>query len=211
MASNWTQGTPRGAFPAPLSPATLASLDGRLGGLPLNGGTQDAARDADEIKQQFKKAMRRLTSTVSIIAAQEKTARFGIVVTSVSSVSMEPPAILVCINHSASIYQPLIRTRRFSVNMLQEQHHDLIGPFSRLASDERFAYGSWSEANSVPVLDDAQATLLCRVDGTFCYGSHDIVIGHIDAITVAEPVLPLLWQDGRPAASRALPGETAKA
>lgn len=197
MASNWTQGTPRTAYPAPLPP-------------PL-GGAADPALGPDEIKQQFKKAMRRLTSTVSIIAAQEKSARFGIVVTSVSSVSMEPPAILVCINHSASIYQPLLRTRRFSVNMLQEQHQDLIGPFSRLASDERFAYGAWSDAQGVPVLDNAQATLLCRVDGTFCYGSHDIVIGHIEAITVAEPVLPLLWQDGRPAASHALADERVKA
>lgn len=196
MAINWTENALKSAFQASLSSTTPISLDHER---------RDSMKGPEAITQQFKKAMRRLTGTVSIIATQEKAARFGMVVTTVSAVCTDPPAILVCVNRSAKMYYPLIHTRRFTVNLLEERQYKLIAPFSgKLGHDERFAHGTWSEVNCLPVLGGAQATLLCRVDGELSYGSHDIVIGHVDAVMVAEPVSPLLWQDGRPAASRVL-------
>jgi flavin reductase (DIM6/NTAB) family NADH-FMN oxidoreductase RutF len=186
MAINWTDGALRGAFPA-------AQAD------PL------IEPPIDPITQQFKKAMRRLTGTVSIIATQEHSLRYGMVVTAVNAVCMEPPAILVCVNRSATIYDPLARTRRFSVNMLAEGQHALVAPFSsKIGHEERFSHGHWSDLAGLPVLAGAQATLFCTVDGTLSYGSHDILVGHVEAVDVAEPVAPLLWQDGRPTASRVL-------
>jgi flavin reductase (DIM6/NTAB) family NADH-FMN oxidoreductase RutF len=182
MAINWTESALRGAFPA-----------------------VQADPPIDPVLQQFKKAMRRLTGTVSIIATQEHSLRYGMVVTAVNAVCMEPPAILVCVNRSATIYEPLSRMRRFSVNMLQERQHGLIGPFSgKMGHEERFVHGAWGEVAGLPVLEGAQATLFCSVDGTLSYGSHDILVGHVEAVDVSDPVAPLLWQDGRPHASRLL-------
>ncbi|MBA3772367.1 MAG: flavin reductase [Ramlibacter sp.] len=195
MTKNWTQSALKD-YQMPLSSTAPASL----------------ASDPDTITHQFKKAMRRLTATVSIITTQEQGERFGMVVTAVSAVCTEPPAILVCINRSASIYAPLTRIRRFSVNLLQERQHGLIAPFSsKLEHHERFAHGAWGEAECLPVLGGAQATLFCRVDGELGYGSHDVLIGHVESVRVADPIWPLLWQDGRPAASRMLLDERVQA
>lgn len=186
MAINWTDGALRGAFPA-------VQAD------PL------ADPPADPITLQFKKAMRRLTGTVSIIATQEDSLRWGMVVTAVNAVCMEPPAVLVCVNRSATMYEPLARTRRFTVNLLQERQHGLVAPFSsKIGHEERFSHGDWRESGGLPVLAGAQATLFCTVDGTLSYGSHDILVGYVEAVDVADPVAPLLWQDGRPTASRLL-------
>jgi flavin reductase (DIM6/NTAB) family NADH-FMN oxidoreductase RutF len=163
------------------------------------------ARDATKLARDFKQAMRRLTATVSIVATREQTSRYGMTATALSAVCADPPAILVCINRSATLYTSLLRTRRFSVNLLHERQSDLIEPFSgKLAHDMRFTFGVWRDVDDLPVLDDAQATLLCRVDGGIRYGSHDVVIGRVEAATVIESISPLLWQDGGPAAARAL-------
>lgn len=160
---------------------------------------------ADALAQHFKAAMRRLTSTVSIVATRDASARYGMAATAVSALSTEPPAILVCINRAATLHAPLMRARRFSLNLLHERQLDLIGPFSgKLDHDARFAHGDWRDAHGVPTLAGAQATLWCAVDGDFSYGSHTIVIGRIESVSVAGPVAPLLWQDGAPCAARAL-------
>lgn len=154
----------------------------------------------------FKKAMRRLTSTVSIISTNEGPERFGMVATAVSSVSSDPPAILICVNRSASIHEPLLRRRRFSVNLLRSDQSHLIPVFSGKAPrSERFRHGIWNERFELPFLAGAQANLFCEVDGQFAYGSHEIIIGKVRAASAADSVAPLLWQDGMPVGACALP------
>ncbi|AYZ68216.1 flavin reductase [Burkholderia multivorans] len=166
----------------------------------------DRSQPDDAVVASFKKAMRRLTSTISIIATDEGSERFGMVATAVSSVSSDPPAILVCINRSASICEPLLRRRRFSVNLLRSDQSHLIPVFSgKVPSRERFAYGTWDERHALPFLAGAQANLFCDVDGQFAYGSHEVVIGRVRAASAADAISPLLWQDGMPAGACALP------
>lgn len=164
------------------------------------------AEEIEAVARQFKKAMRRLTATVSIIATREQASSYGMAATAVSSLCTEPPALLICINRTATLYRPLMRTRHFSVNLLHEHQVDLIAPFSgKLEHDARFVHGAWRESRGLPVLDGAQATLFCVVDGGLSYGSHDVVVGRVTAVAAADDVAPLLWQDGGPAVSRTLP------
>ncbi|CAB3751385.1 flavin reductase [Burkholderia sp. MSh2] len=172
----------------------------------------DHSRSDDAVVANFKKAMRRLTSTICIIATDEGSERFGMVATAVSSVSSDPPAILVCINRAASIWEPLLRRRRFSVNLLRADQSHLIPVFSgKVPSRERFAHGAWDERHALPFLTGAQANLFCDVDGQLAYGSHEVVIGRVRAATAADAIAPLLWQDGMPAGACALPALRAPA
>jgi flavin reductase (DIM6/NTAB) family NADH-FMN oxidoreductase RutF len=160
----------------------------------------------EAVNTGFKKAMRRLTSTVSIIATSEGKEPFGMVATAVSSVSSDPPAILICVNRSASIHAPLLRRGCFSVNLLRTDHRHLIPVFSgKVPRLERFSHGIWNERFELPFLADAQANLFCDVDGQFAYGSHDVVIGKVRAASATETVSPLLWQDGTAVSTCALP------
>ncbi|ALK32567.1 flavin reductase family protein [Burkholderia plantarii] len=231
MASPWSNARTDGAIRAALEAAVAAPAAGRARpGAVSAVGAADAAKDAQaahaengaaarpepagtgrdgrdeaELARQFRHAMRRLTAAVSIVATREHGARYGMTATALSTLSTEPPAIVVCINRNASVYLPLARTRRFSVNLLQARQADLIAPFSgKLEHAARFAFGAWREARGLPVLSGAQATLLCRVDVMYGYGSHDLVIGRVEAVTAAESVAPLLWQNGGPAAASGL-------
>ncbi|RMP46198.1 Flavin reductase domain-containing protein [Pseudomonas amygdali pv. lachrymans] len=77
----------------------------------------------------FKKAMRRLTSTVTLVATEHEGTPYGMAATAVSSVCSDPPSILVCINHSASVYLPLLERGKFSVNLLQTGQAELVSVF----------------------------------------------------------------------------------
>jgi flavin reductase (DIM6/NTAB) family NADH-FMN oxidoreductase RutF len=148
--------------------------------------------------QQFRLAMRRLAATVSIVATSENGVRHGMTATSVASVSMEPPSLLVSIKRTASIHDPLLRRGRFSVNLLFERQHSYSQVFSgKLAGEDRFDVGAWrQDSHGVPYLDEALANVFCAVDRSLEYGSHTIAIGRVLEARVAHPIDPLIHLDG---------------
>lgn len=103
--------------------------------------------DGDAIAGEFKRAMRRLASTVTIVGTADANGnRYGTTATAVDSVSMNPPSLLVCINHAASIHAPLSGRGAFCVNVLTTEHERLVSAFSgRLTGEERFAVGDWRD------------------------------------------------------------------
>jgi flavin reductase (DIM6/NTAB) family NADH-FMN oxidoreductase RutF len=178
-----------------VSSETLASGIGRLTGL-------QAFTESDAVTDAFKKAMRRLTSTVSLIATDREGVPFGMAATAVTSVCTDPPSILVCINQSASMYTPLIESGRFSVNLLRVGQEDLVSVFSGAVNGPaRFETAEWQRCNELPYLPSAQASLFCTVAQRMSYGTHEIIIAQVDDVLVAHAIDPLLWQDGKPTAS----------
>jgi flavin reductase (DIM6/NTAB) family NADH-FMN oxidoreductase RutF len=147
----------------------------------------------------FRKAMRRLTSAVSVISTVHDGIRHGITVTSVTSVSMAPPSLLFCINRAASLHDPVIRSGRFCVNILHAYQIDIADAFSgRAPGETRFLCGEWaSDDEDVPYLIPAQANIFCEADAVSSYGTHSIVIGKVLKVAVRGQVAPLLYQDGQ--------------
>lgn len=158
--------------------------------------------DKGSVTQEFKKAMRRLTSTVTLIATEHEGAPFGMAATAVTSVCTDPSSILVCINHGASMYRPLIGHGRFSVNLLRVGQEDLVKVFGgAVTGPARFETADWQHANGLPYLPSGQASLFCTVAQRMSHGTHEIIIGHVDDLVVAQDITPLLWQDGKPTGS----------
>jgi flavin reductase (DIM6/NTAB) family NADH-FMN oxidoreductase RutF len=153
----------------------------------------------DEVGGNFRKAMRRLTSAVSVISTMHDGMRHGITVTSVTSVSMTPPSLLVCINRNARFHHPLVRAGRFCVNILHAHQIDIADAFSgRTGDGDRFLTGEWaSDDEDMPYLIPAQASIFCETDALSSYGTHTIVIGKVRHVAVRGQVAPLLYQDGQ--------------
>jgi flavin reductase (DIM6/NTAB) family NADH-FMN oxidoreductase RutF len=146
----------------------------------------------------FRGAMRALASTVSIVTAASARQRFGMMATSVVSVSAAPPSLLVCVNKTASMHDPLLKSRVFCVNILHAWQSELAQAFGSKDVADRFTHGDWfSDERAVPHLSDAQANIFCEVDDVHAYGSHSIVIGKVYRLDVRKPVHPLVYQDGR--------------
>ena len=155
-------------------------------------------RDAAELTAAFKAAMRRLASTVTIVSTAHDGLRYGMAATAVSSVTASPPAILACVNRSASIHAALNLGARYCINLLSPAHADIVGAFSgQLAGDERFSRGDWRTGIvGQPYLADAAACVFCVLALSTPYGSHSIVVGEVEAVLLPGDPEPLVYRDG---------------
>jgi flavin reductase (DIM6/NTAB) family NADH-FMN oxidoreductase RutF len=162
----------------------------------------------DQVTGDFKRAMRRLASTVTIISTADANGnRYGMTATAVNSLTMDPPSLLICANQSASIHDPLTGRGRFCVNVLTTEHEELVSAFSgRLKGDARFGVGEWHDENGIPYLEGAQCNLFCDVDRIVPFSTHSVIIGRVSAVRVEEGISPLIYADGKLGATQALTG-----
>jgi flavin reductase len=145
----------------------------------------------------FRTAMRRLATTVSVVTCADEDGWHGITATAVTSVCIEPPAVLVCINTATAFYGRLSASGNFCVNLLGSPHVQISQAFGgSLKGIERFEKGNWTLVRHLPCLIDAQANLFCKTASVTHFGTHGIFIGGVDEVRFAEDAAPLVYQDG---------------
>lgn len=151
-----------------------------------------------DLAADFKAAMRRLASTVTIVTTRSGEQRHGMTATAVTSLTTSPPSLLVCVSQSASIHDPIGASGQFCINLLACDHHHLVPVFSgKMMGEERFASGDWvADEMGIPCLVDAQANVFCTVVQHMSYGSHSIFIGTVDKVLLFGVTSPLLYQEG---------------
>ncbi|HMT47156.1 MAG TPA: flavin reductase family protein [Novosphingobium sp.] len=151
-----------------------------------------------ELPGKFKAAMRRLASAVAIVAAKGDAGPVGMAATSVTSLTADPPAVLICVNRSTLLHGLLVPTAPLSVNLLSRHQQDVSAAFGGgVPQEERFRIGDWQDGpGGVPLLAGAQANLSCVIDAMLAYGTHSIVIARVLSAEVSEDVAPLIYQDG---------------
>ena len=154
---------------------------------------------SDTIQDDFKQAMRRLASTIALVTSGRGDGWTGMAATAVTSVTADPPTILVAVNRNASLSPVLAEHRQFCVNLLAERHRDLVslfsGPTKGLA---RFETGGWETSEEgLPVLSDAVASLMCTTSMTLEVATHTLFIGEVTRIVNHPTIDPLIWVDGK--------------
>lgn len=153
-----------------------------------------------QLVQSMKAGMRRLASGVSVISAVDQNgARYAMTASSVTSVSDDPPSLLVCINRSARICPVLLKGQTFAINLLGQPHADVsIVCSTGDQGDKRFDVGHWAlTALGTPIIADAEAVFECCVDDVHTYGTHNIVIGKIASVIITDAGAdPLIYCDG---------------
>ncbi len=157
----------------------------------------DIATDAD-LAQQFRAAMRRLAATVTVVTTREGDEHHGMAATAVTSLSVDPPSLLVCVNQSASMHDIVHRRQAFCINILGQQHGPLCEAFGgKLAGAERFKVGDWAEDDGgLRYLTDAPANIFCVMEQHHRYATHTIFIGRVQRIRLADQSDPLLYYAG---------------
>ncbi len=154
--------------------------------------SEDSAAPTDA----FRAAMRRLAATVTIVTAADHQRRHGMTATAVTSLSMEPPSLLVCLNRQTLLHDILLGARRFCVNVLHCEQSALSAAFAgAVPPDGRFALGAWRWDDGLPVLADAQAALVCRRTAALPFGTHTIFVGEVMHAAHREEVAPLIYQN----------------
>jgi flavin reductase (DIM6/NTAB) family NADH-FMN oxidoreductase RutF len=147
-----------------------------------------------------RRVMRHVGSTVTIITT-DNGKPFGMVATAMMSLSLEPPALAIGINHSASVCGPLLERQAFCVNILSRHDDDISRRFTKLSGAARFSAGNWSADESgifrgIPFLATAQAALFCTVQQSIDSGTHSLIVGSILRAIDSSVDDPLLYCDG---------------
>ncbi|WP_407148696.1 flavin reductase family protein [Bradyrhizobium sp. ORS 86] len=148
----------------------------------------------------FRGAMRHLTGGVSVITAGRGTDISGMTVTSVSSLSVDPPSLIVSINRAASSWPLIARHGVFGVNILTADQLDIAERFTGkdgLKGADRFAGAEWTtRASGVPLLIGALAAIDCEVEETIERHSHAIVIGRVLDVIASQRTAALAYWHG---------------
>ena len=149
------------------------------------------------IKDNFRLAMRRYIYSVSIMSNKDNADNpNAITVSSVTSISMNPPSLLICINKSSRIHDTIELGSKFCINLLNSNQQNL----SNICSDEemydqRFKDKNWN-LDDIPFLQNAQANIFCKVDKLTSYHTHTIVIGLVEEANYADEISTLTYVDG---------------
>ncbi len=145
----------------------------------------------------FREAMSRVAGAVHLITTDGPAGRGGLTATAVTSVSDEPPTLLVCLNKSSRTATILRQNMAFAVNTLGASQQELANIFAGrtpAAGETRFTHGNWRRgAAGQPVLDDALMHFEARVIDIRPVASHYVVLGEIVGITLGPDLRGLVY------------------
>ena len=167
----------------------------------MNSVVRNITLDHEVSSDEFRGAMRHLAGGVSVITAGRGRDISGMTVTSVSSLSVDPPALIVSINREASSWPLVKRYGFFGVNILTSDQIDIAERFTGkggLKGAARFAGADWTtRASGVPLLVGALAAIDCEVEDVVERHSHAIVIGRVLDVAVSARTAALAYWQGR--------------
>ena len=148
----------------------------------------------------FRQAMRALSSGVAIVTCGEGERRTGCTVTALSSLSLTPPTLIVCLGRTASTLLGLREAGAFAVNLLAARHEGLANRFSGRGGAHgvrRFEGAEWTTlATGAPILADAVAAFDCLVEEAIERHSHAIVLGAVVSLKEGADEPPLAHSRG---------------
>jgi flavin reductase (DIM6/NTAB) family NADH-FMN oxidoreductase RutF len=153
----------------------------------------------DALAADFRGAMRRLASGVALVTtADESGARYGIAMTALMSLSMEPPSLLIAVNRTASLCEPLVARGRFGISLLGRDQEQACQDFVAAPVNKRFESAEWDTHDSgIPLLRSALAGIVCTLDHAEPFGSHMVIRGLVDYVSLASTSDALVYLDGR--------------
>ena len=167
----------------------------------MNVVPRDLMTEIPVLPADFRGAMRHLTGGVSVITAGRGKDITGMTVTSVTSLSVEPPTLLVSINRDASSFPLIRRHGAFGVNILNADQLDVAERFAGkggLKGADRFAGAQWvTSVSGVPLLVGALSAFDCEVEEIVERHSHGIVIGRVRDIKSSTRNAALAYWHGK--------------
>jgi flavin reductase (DIM6/NTAB) family NADH-FMN oxidoreductase RutF len=145
---------------------------------------------------EFRGALGRFGSSVSVVTSKCKDGELrGITVSAFSSLSLNPPLILICIDNRSSLVEHLAEGCAFAVNILGEDQEIHSRRFASKEPNRFEGVGFKEGVLGSPLLDNALATLECKVVSNYAGGDHTIVVGEVEATSFTDDK-PLLYFRG---------------
>jgi flavin reductase len=153
---------------------------------------------SSDLKKEFLNSMRGVSSTVNVISSQHESTKHAMTASSVVSLSLDPPSMLVCVNKGAAIHKILDKERFFCINILSKNQIDLANLCSSADDeDSRFNSKEWSFKDNIPYNSASNANIFCRCFESFHHTSHSVFFGEVMEVINNNKEGPLMYGGGK--------------
>ena len=147
-------------------------------------------------KNELRRVMGHFATGVTVITTCDESGNpFGLTANAVSSVSLVPPLILVCVDKKADTYPYFERSKVFVVNILSDAQESISRRFATSGIEKFDGIGYHKNESGCAVLDDAVGHIDCRIVQAYDAGDHTIYVGEVETVD-ANDVPPLLFFRG---------------
>jgi flavin reductase (DIM6/NTAB) family NADH-FMN oxidoreductase RutF len=144
----------------------------------------------------MRRTIGRFATGVAVVTTLDGDEPHGMTVNSLTSVSLEPPLLLVCLTTGARTTEAVVRHGRFAVNILGARQQEIALRFARRGEDHFDGLSLEYGDHDVPVVPGALAHLECTVERHFEAGDHVVVFGSVTRVC-DRPGAPLAFLGGR--------------
>ncbi len=148
------------------------------------------------IEADFKQALSCWASGVSVVTAESAGQKYGVTVSSFSSLSLKPPLILFCLNDNSQMLPLIDEAKGFAVNILSTAQGDVSGHFATPGREPGPHFGEIEIEGDVgphPVLAGVSAHLQCELHNKLAEGDHTIIVGKVVAAAGNPEAAPLVY------------------
>ncbi|MBD8605502.1 flavin reductase [Aeromicrobium fastidiosum] len=166
-------------------------------GVPLSGsGADEVAVDSAAGPDAVRAMHRTMITGVTVVSTDSNGEPRGLAVNAFSSVSLEPPLILICVQKNSSTYSHLIASKYFGVSVLAADQMGVARVFAT-KQERKFDHVEWHRGElGVPLLDGATSTMEVELQDTLHASTHTIFIGRIKAVAGSNSA-PLIYTNGQ--------------
>ena len=144
----------------------------------------------------MKQVNRQFVTGVTVVTVMDEDRPRGLAVNAFSSISLDPPTVMVCIQRTSSTHDPLFRAGHLAINILSTDQVDVVNRFAS-RSDDKFAGLDWSPGPfGSPVIDRSSAQMEVQIRERLQASTHTVFICRVVHATVSERA-PMIYSAGR--------------
>ena len=142
----------------------------------------------------FRRVMGHFATGITVVTATLPDGkRFGFTVNAFSSLSLNPPLVLVCVVNGGEAEASMKAATHFAVNFLSDEQENLSRQFSSRVPDRYEGVQARASASGAPLLEGCIGYLECRKTAAHLEGDHTIVVGEVLTAEAQDAGLPLLY------------------
>jgi len=167
------------------------------GQMDSTSSNKDAIPSNETSHRDFRDVLGQFATGVTVITSCAEAGRpFGITVNSFSSVSLDPPLILWCLERSTFLVDDFLKCRHFVVNILAASQKNIALRFASTDDDKFDGVSTESGLHNIPLISGAVAHLECALEQTHPGGDHVILVGRVERFAKADGN-PLIFHRGQ--------------
>jgi len=161
------------------------------------GPTGQSMTPAPVDGQRFREIVGHFASGVTVVTTEVDGQPFGTTASAVTSLSLDPPMMLVCMNKESSTGQAITESGHFAINILCDGQEEVAMRFAGKSADKfralNFVRGAWG----LPLIRDALAHVVCELTEQAEAGTHRVFIAEVRGASASPVGRPMLYFRGR--------------